>query len=97
MILVRDVFQAKYGKAGALVALFEEAREKWPAGYARGRILTDRSGRFFTVVTETEVEDLGAWERQNREVMAMPAFAGWFERMTDLVESGQREFYTIEA
>ncbi len=97
MILVRDVFQAKYGKAGELVALFREAREKWPAGYAKGRILFDRSGRFFTVVTETEVEDLGAWERLNREVMAMPEFADWFGRMTALVESGQRDFYTIEA
>jgi hypothetical protein len=56
MILVRDVFQAKYGQGGALVALFKEVREKWPesAQYAY-RILTDASGPFFTIVTETEV------------------------------------------
>ena len=52
MILVRDVFQAKYGRGGELVALFKEAGEKWPAEYAV-RILTDASGPFFTVVTET--------------------------------------------
>jgi hypothetical protein len=31
MILVRDVFQAKYGKGGELVALFKEVRQQWPA------------------------------------------------------------------
>ena len=34
MIIVRDVFQAKYGKGADLVALFKEAREQWPAPYA---------------------------------------------------------------
>ena len=28
MILVRDVFQAKFGKGGELVALFQEARRQ---------------------------------------------------------------------
>ena len=57
MIIVRGVFQAKYGKGGDLVALFKEAREKWPQQYA-DRILTDASGSFFTVVVETNVESL---------------------------------------
>jgi len=96
VILVRDVFQAKYGKAGELVTLLKEARERWAGGYAT-RILTDLSGQFFTVVTETEVESLGEWERRLGEVFARPDFAPWFERMTALVESGRREFYTIES
>ena len=57
MMIVRGVFQAKYGKGGDLVALFKEAREKWPQQYA-DRILTDASGSFFTVVVETNVESL---------------------------------------
>ncbi len=95
MILVRDVFQAKYGGSGQLVELFKEAREKWAAGYAP-RILTDASGQFFTVVTETEVENLAAWEQRAAEVFALPEFGDWFVRMTALVESGRREFYHIE-
>jgi hypothetical protein len=98
MILVRDVFQAKYGHAGDLVALFKEARQRWPAAGAYGaRILTDASGPFFTVVTETEVESLAAWERLVGEIFANPQFGEWFARMQPLVESGRREFYTIEA
>jgi hypothetical protein len=98
MIVVRDVFQAKYGKGGDLVALFKEQQQRWPeaARYGR-RILTDASGTFFTVVTETEVESLAAWEKLLAEVFANPEFGEWFGRMTALVETGRREFYTIEA
>ena len=96
MILVRDVFQAKYGKGGDLVALMKEARTTWLAEYASGRILTDASGQFFTVVTEIEVESLADWEKRGQEVFALPEFGGWFSRMTELVESGRREFYNIE-
>jgi hypothetical protein len=95
MILVRDVFQAKYGRSSELIELFKEAREKWAVGYA-SRVLTDVSGQFFTVVTETEVENLTAWEQRAAEVFALPEFGDWFARMTPLVESGRREFYHIE-
>lgn len=95
MVLVRSVFQAKYGKGGELVALFKEARQKWPQGYA-DRILTDVSGPFFTVVVETKVESLAEWERRVAEIFARGEFGGWFARMTPLVESGRREFYHIE-
>jgi hypothetical protein len=98
MIVVRDVFQAKYGKGGDVVALFKEAQQRWPksARYGR-RILTDASGPFYTVVTETEVESLAAWEKLLAEVFANPEFGAWFGRMTALVESGRREFYNIES
>jgi hypothetical protein len=95
MILVRSVFQAKYGKGGDLVALFKEARQKWPESTA-DRVLTDASGPFFTVVVETEVESLAEWERRIAEIFALSEFGDWFARMTPLVESGRREFYNIE-
>src|SRR5919108_5373272 len=96
MLVVRDVFQAKYGKSGDLVTLFKEAQQRWPeaARYGR-RILTDASGTFFTVVTETEVESLAAWEQLLSEVFANPEFAEWFGGMQPLVESGRREFYHV--
>ena len=53
MIVVRDVFQAKYGKGGELIKLLKEAQTIMPQAFA-GRILTDASGQFFTVVTETK-------------------------------------------
>ncbi|MEN8172034.1 MAG: hypothetical protein ABFS03_04055 [Chloroflexota bacterium] len=94
MILVRDIFQAKYGKGGDLAAIFKET-SKWPIQYAP-RILTDMSGPFFTVVTEAEFESLAAFENESVEIFATPEFGEWFGRMTALVESGRREFYNIE-
>ncbi len=95
MIVVRDVFQAKYGKADELVAIFMEARKDWPVEYGL-KVLTDRSGPFFTVVTESEFENLGDWEETASRIFALPEFGRWFEKMMPLVESGRREFYNVE-
>jgi hypothetical protein len=95
MIVVRDTFQAKYGKAGALVELFKELRQQWP-NQSIDRIFTDASGPFDTVVTEATVESVAAWQQRTAEVFPMPEFGEWFARMQLLVESGRREFYNIE-
>ena len=98
MLLVRQVFQAKYGRGDELVGLFQELNQRMrDAGELspQFRILTDASGPFFTVVTETEVESFAAWEGGFREAMERPWMEEWFSRMMPLVESGSREFYTI--
>ena len=59
--------------------------------------LSDLSGRFFTVVVEIEVESLAEWEARMAQLFATPDTADWFARMTNFVESGHREFYTIAA
>jgi hypothetical protein len=97
MLLVRDIFQAKYGRGDELVALFKEARAQMGAGGQAGsmRLMTDASGPFFTIVTEYEVESFAAWERQFAEMMAEPDTGGFGARMNEVVESGRREFYTV--
>ena len=95
MIVVRDVFKAKYGKGGELVNLFKEANEKYPA-FNLDRILTDASGPFFTVITERTEESLSAWEKGRETVFSDPRFGDWFARMMPLVDSGSREFYNVE-
>ena len=94
MIIVRDVFQAKYGKGGELVALLKEVLPEMTRSYQR--ILSDASGPFFTIVTEIEVASLAEWESVIAEAFANPKFGQWFERMVPLVESGRREFYNVE-
>jgi hypothetical protein len=98
MLVARQVFQARYGRGDELVALFREfntrAHEEG-AGAPRFRILTDASGRFFTVVTEVEVESLADWEGRFSASMNRPWVGEWFGRMMPLVESGSREFYTL--
>jgi hypothetical protein len=94
MIVVRGVFQARYGKGDELVQLLKEGQAMWPSGRS-GRILTDLSGPFFTVVGESEWDGLGAWEDSVQVLFGDPRFAAWFERMTQLVEGGHREFYNL--
>ena len=95
MILVRAIFQAKYGKGGELVALMKEVSGAIPE-YSPDRILTDLSGPFFTVVVEETMESMGAWEARNKTLFADPKFGPLFAKMETLVESGRREFFTIQ-
>jgi len=92
MLVVRDVFQAKYGRGDELVALFKEARQKYPE-FAKhhARVLTDASGPFFMVIQELQVENLADWEKMRDSIFQQPDFASWFARMIPLVESGRRE------
>jgi hypothetical protein len=98
MILVRMVFQVKWGHTYEVVADFKEFQEiiQKESGGMRGRILTDLSGPFNTVVQEIEVESLAAWERQRAEVFSRPDFQERQARTADIIESGRVEFYTIE-
>jgi hypothetical protein len=98
MLRARQVFQAKYGHGDELVALFQEFNTRMrEAGEAQPPflILTDASGPFFTVVTESDVESFADWESKFTEAMAQPWMEDWFGRMMPLVESGSREFYHV--
>jgi hypothetical protein len=95
MIVVRDVFHAKYGKGSELVRMLKEASMEATA-LKFDRVLTDASGPFFTIVTERTVESLAAWEKERDMLFSEPKFGEWFEKMMPLVDSGSREFFNIE-
>jgi hypothetical protein len=94
MIIVRGVYQAKYGKGDELVQLFKEGNDLFP-GMNNSRIMTDLSGQFFTVVTEAEYASFSEWEADAQKIFSDNRFAAWFERMVPLVDGGRREFYTL--
>ncbi|MCJ7625460.1 MAG: hypothetical protein MUO76_18325 [Anaerolineaceae bacterium] len=95
MLVIRSVFQAKYGKGGDLVALFKEAENTMPE-MSDIRILTDATGPMFTVVYEQDAENFADWEERRGKIFSHPDFGDWFARMEPLVETGHREFYYIE-
>jgi hypothetical protein len=98
MVLVRLVFQAKWGKAHEVAAAFKEGQSAMEERYgARSRILTDLSGPFHTVVQEIEVPSIAEWELRRSEFFANPEFQKMQARLEGLLESGRAEFYTIEA
>ena len=97
MIVERNIFQVKFGKGDEVVSIFKEVGQSMPQGTGRkSRLLTDRSGQFFTVVLETEWESLAEWEKSFSEMFSDPAMGSLMARTTPLIESGRREFFYIE-
>ena len=101
MILARAVFQAKFGKVNELVAAFKELNNGMTAAQMESvqpRIPTDISGPFNTVVVETSHESLAALEQFRAALFAsMAEDPEGQSQVTDLVESGRNEYYTIES
>lgn len=96
MIVVRDIFHLQFGKARDAIALWKENAElSRKAGTPFGRVLTDRVGRYYTMVLETEYESLAAYEATEKRVLALPEFRKWYAKFVPLVESGEREVLNV--
>ena len=62
-----------------------------------GRILTDLSGPFDTVVQELEVESLAEWEKIRAAMFETEALEEVQSEIQESpFESGRTEFYTVE-
>jgi hypothetical protein len=98
MILVRVTFQAAYGKAGEIVEILKRDMPMDEEG-GRGRILTDLSGAFDTVVLENEIESIDDYFTRLREMFAEENAneSESMRKVAEMIESGHREFFTIEA
>lgn len=98
MILVRDVFRLKFGKArealAAWKAMGEHAKRANPGGGAR-RLLTDLVGPYYTLVMESTFQDLATYERLLSSMMNDAEWRKTYQTFTPLVESGYREIFTI--
>ena len=100
MLLVRDIFYCKPGKVRAMVDKFKAIRKLDTAGmFGKARILTDLSGeRYWTVISEVEVESLDAFMKMGQEGDELSKQMGKImEGYHDLVEKGRREIFTVEA
>jgi hypothetical protein len=94
MYVVRDVFKTKPGQAKDLVKKFDAALPHMQVdGIKARRILVDSVSAYWTVVLETEVEDLEAYFSlaENRE--AREQMSGYL----DLVTGGHREIFKVAA
>lgn len=93
MILVRNIFSAKPGNAGKLLAQMKEIVK---AGDLRNpRFLTDLSGDFNTVVMEHEVGTLAELEDVLQKYMTDPQVRAKASGYTDFWISGRREIFRI--
>ena len=96
MILVRNVFKLKFGKAKEVKELWNEGKrlaEK--AGMNPQRAMVDVSGDFYTFVLENTYPTLAEWERDAAQGMNDKEWKAWYARFTPLVESGYREIFNL--
>ena len=96
MILVRDIFQLKFGKAKEAKALWKEA-EKLAKQFGSGpeRALTDLTGPYYTFVMEGLFENLAAYEQSMKDTMGEKEWSAWYQKFVPLIESGRLEIFTI--
>jgi hypothetical protein len=92
MFLVRDVFKAKPGQATALIQKFEKVLPQIRGqGLRSQRVLVDTVAGFWTVVLETEAEDLDSYFGMADDPAAREGMEGYM----DHVLSGHREIFRI--
>lgn len=96
MILVRNVFNLKFGKAKEAMGLIAEYR-KISRGPNAGeeRFMTDITGPFYTFVMEFTAPSLSDYESSAKDVLGSKEFNAWYQKFIPLVESGSREIYTV--
>jgi hypothetical protein len=92
MYIVRETFTAKPGKSSALAALFKKFMAEIP-GHVR--VMTDAVGPFNTVVIDTEVEDLAAFEALMRDYAARPDIREKLQGYTEMYQTGRREIFRV--
>jgi hypothetical protein len=98
MIVVRYIINAKWGRGDEVVKEFKTLvgiNERITGGKNNSRLMTDLSGKFFTLVEEVEFNSLGEWEEVRQKTFADPEFQKSMTRITDLIETGSTEFYTL--
>jgi hypothetical protein len=99
MIVVRNVFQLKYGKAREALALVKEGlvlQKRAVTGVDFStRVLTDVTGPFYTLVLELTVANLATFETYAPQLFGDKDWQANYQKMAPLVESGYREVFTI--
>jgi len=98
-LLMRDIVHCKPGRVRPLVDKFlQVARLYEQLGMGSIRVLTDVSAaRYWTVVSEIEVESLEAYRAMEKDPRAAHKMEQIMEGYHDLVEGGRREIYAIES
>jgi hypothetical protein len=97
MIVVRNVFRLKFGKAREALAIIKEgvAIQKRAGMEFSTRLLTDVTGPFYTVVLELTVPNLSAFETGAPRFMGDKDWQANYQKLAPLVESGYREVFTV--
>ena len=94
MIIIRDVFQLRFGEAKEAIPLLEQGVAALKeAGYPVERILADVTGEYYTLVMESRVESLSQYEQAEASIRDVDAWQQAYRRFVPLVRAGRREVF----
>jgi hypothetical protein len=98
MFIVRDIMFCKPGKVRPMVEKFVAlSKLSQKLGFGTMRVMTDVSAeRYWTVVSEMEVESLQQHTEMSQKSMQMPEFQDVMKGYHDLIDHGRREIYQLE-
>ena len=89
MIVIRNVFQLKFGKAREATALLKEGmaiQKRVMSGLDYStRILTDVTGPFYTLVLELNVPDFSTFEKNAPRLFGDQECQANYQKLTPLV------------
>src|SRR4029077_20019301 len=99
MVVIRNVFQLKFGKAKEAIALTKEGLAIQKRALAGAdfstRLLTDLTGPFYTLVLELTVPNMSTFESYTPRLFGDKEWQALYQKLAPLVESGYREVFTI--
>lgn len=99
MIVVRDIFQVKFGKAQDAIASWKDGKtlvKKLNGNGKEFRMLTDMAGgQYYTLVLEAEYESLAEFEDAMSKITGDKEWKSWYQKFVPLAESGRREILNV--
>jgi len=99
MIVVRDIFQIKFGQSKEASTLWKQGiaiAKKTPFGSGNIRILTDLAGPpYYTLILESSFDSVSQWEKSSEAVRANAEWKAWYPKVAALTEHGRREILSV--
>lgn len=96
MIVVRDIFFLKFGKARdakALLAEFNQILQKYDN--TPRRFLTDFTGESYRLILESSFSDLSSYEKTLQSHFGREEWRKWYEKFVPIVNRSEREILTL--
>lgn len=97
MLLIRDVFRCKPGKARMLAEMFKKTIPSMEQqdGFKNCRVMVDYVASYWTVVLQAECERIEEFDHHSRTFGTRDDVREALKGYMELVEEGHREIYRI--
>ncbi len=96
MIIVRNVFRLKFGKAKEVKAIMQDSKKIMNESQLKNsRVLFDVVGPSYTMVLENSYANLSDFEKEMAAMFSKPEWGAWYQRLTPLVENSYREIFSV--